>query len=362
MNTPQDRTLSSDGSDTMIVVTSIQPPTDCMRRLAEEARRHAFSWVVVGDRKGPAHFELDPAELVPISNQRELPFRLAGSLPERHYARKNLGYLLAMARGCTRLYETDDDNAPTSRWAPRDREIEARRLLPHEPSASGWANVYSLYTKQAIWPRGLPLDHVRQRLTDRFALGEEAVRVEAPIQQGLADGSPDVDAIWRLVLDHDFTFEDRASVMLPAGVWCPFNSQNTWWWSDVFPLLYLPSHCSFRMTDIWRSFVAQRCLWELGHELEFHAADVHQLRNEHSLMRDFEDECVGYLRNDEIRVLLEGLSLRAGPGELMNNVHRCWDAMAGAGLVKPEEMPLVEAWLEDCREFAPVPAEALSPR
>jgi hypothetical protein len=345
-------------SDTMIVVTSIQAPTACMRRLAEEARRHAFSWVVIGDRKGPARFDLEPAELVPISTQRDLPFRLAGSLPERHYARKNLGYLLAMARGCARLYETDDDNAPTSRWTPRPREVEARRLLPHEPSARGWANVYSLFTTEKIWPRGLPLDRVRDRLADRFAPGAETVRVEAPIQQGLADGAPDVDAIWRLVLDRDFTFEDRPGVMLPAGVWCPFNSQNTWWWSDVYPLLYLPSHCSFRMTDIWRSFVAQRCLWELGHELEFHAADVHQLRNEHSLLRDFEDECVGYLRNDEIRALLERLPLRAGPQELMNNLHRCWDAMAVAGLVKPAEMPLVEAWLEDCREFAPLPAEA----
>jgi len=29
-------------------------------------------------------------------------------------------------------------------------------------------------------------------------------------------------------------------------------------------LMYLPIKASFRMTDIYRSFVAQRCLWELG--------------------------------------------------------------------------------------------------
>jgi hypothetical protein len=47
------------------------------------------------------------------------------------------------------------------------------------------------------------------------------------------------------------------------------------------PLLYLPSHCCFRMTDIWRSFIAQRCLWELGHwvvcqapELELELVDA----------------------------------------------------------------------------------------
>lgn len=351
---------SSSDSDTMIVVTSIQAPTPCMRRLAEEARRHGFSWVVVGDRKGPARFDLEPAELVPIETQRALPFRLAGALPERHYARKNLGYLLAMARGCTRLYETDDDNAPTARWTPRERKAEARRLRPRAASDAGWANVYSLFTSQPIWPRGLPLDRVRDRLGDRFALESGLVRAEAPIQQGLADGAPDVDAIWRLVMDRDVTFEDRPSVFLPPGVWCPFNSQNTWWWSEVFPLLYLPSHCSFRMTDIWRSFVAQRCLWALGHQLEFHSADVHQARNDHSLVRDFEDECPGYLGNDKIRLLLERLSLRPGGDELPGNLHRCWDAMTGAGFVKPAEMELVEAWLADCRDLATAPCAAAS--
>ena len=41
----------------------------------------------------------------------------------------------------------------------------------------------------------------------------------------------------------------------------------------VARLMYLPSTCTFRMTDIWRSLIAQRCLWELGQGVVFHAAD-----------------------------------------------------------------------------------------
>ncbi len=83
------------------------------------------------------------------------------------------------------------------------------------------------------------------------------------IQQGLANGSPDVDAVWRLILDRNFAFSDGAPVVLEAGNWSPFNTQSTWWWPIAYPLLYLPSYCSFRTCDIWKSFIAQRCLWEL---------------------------------------------------------------------------------------------------
>lgn len=330
---------------TTIVVTTIQPPTPCMQALAREARGHGLHWLVIGDRKGPPAFDLAPAEFIPIDEQRQLPYRLARMLPEGHYARKNLGYLEAAARGSDRIYETDDDNGPIPGWTPRSLHVEALRL--RADPVSPWVNIYAAFTAEHIWPRGLPIDRVRHRIDPDLLAGAEPVSVAAPIQQGLANGSPDVDAVWRLVLDHDVTFNDMPNLILPAGLWSPFNSQNTWWWRPVFPLLYLPSYCSFRMTDIWRSFVAQRCLWELGHELEFHRADVHQTRNEHNLLRDFGDETVGYLRNEEIRHLLEGLPLRPGYHRLKDNLHRCYEALVDASVVGRGEMALVEAWIED---------------
>jgi len=262
--------------NTAIVVTTIQEPTACMQVLAARALANGLQWIVIGDRKGPARFSLSPAELVSIEQQRELPFKLARLLPEKHYARKNLGYLLAISRGCECIYETDDDNAPTDAWYVRPLEISAHRL--QRRSQVHWANIYAAYSSELIWPRGLPLNWARQRFGDDFEVPSAPIRSVAPIQQGLANGSPDVDAVWRLILDHEVIFDEAPSVLLPRGVWCPFNSQNTWWWPQAFPLLYLPSYCSFRMTDIWRSFVAQRCLWELGYELEFHHADVQRKR------------------------------------------------------------------------------------
>src|SRR5262249_28514451 len=116
------------------------------------------------------------------------------------------------------------------------------------------------------------------------------------------------------------------------------------------PLLYLPSRCSFRMTDIWRSFVAQRCLWEMGHSLVFHPPEVIQMRNVHNLQRDFADEVTGYLKNGEIATRLASLELAPGAGAL-DNLVRCYEALVQAGIFPRDELTLVEAWVNDLDEL-----------
>ncbi|NEP46076.1 MAG: DUF288 domain-containing protein, partial [Okeania sp. SIO2H7] len=134
---------------------------------------------------------------------------------------------------------------------------------------------------------------------------------------------------------------------LGEGTWCPFNSQNTVWSPQAYPLLYLPAYCSFRMTDIWRSFVAQRICWENGWRVLFYSPTVYQERNEHNLMRDFEDEVSGYLNNDKIAKSLAEINLKSGEANLLDNLSKCYDALIGLGVVKPEEAELVEAWARD---------------
>ena len=324
------------------VLTTIQEPTSCVQRLGRALETFNGELFVIGDRKGPARFDLPRGQFFSLERQLALPYKLAPLAPQKHYARKNLGYLLAIETGATRIYETDDDNQPKAGWKPRELQVDARSV-----SAPRWLNVYRLFTGELIWPRGMPLD----RITDPQTLGAAGrapiARIPAPIQQGLADGAPDVDAVWRLVLDRDFTFDSGPSVALPPGTWCPFNSQNAWWFAEAFGLMYLPAFCTFRMTDIWRSFVAQRCLWEMDRGLVFHAADVDQLRNVHNLMRDFKDEVPGYEHNDSIAIRLSELTLRPGAANASDNLIRCYEALIEAGFFPSDEMKLVRAWVED---------------
>jgi hypothetical protein len=196
--------------------------------------------------------------------------------------------------------------------------------------------VYSLFADDHVWPRGFPLEYLHREVMP--AMTTRTIR--ASLIQFLADGDPDVDAVFRLTRPQRVSFHRRSPVELRPGTWCPFNSQNTLFRAELFPLLYLPSHCSFRMTDIWRSFVAQRCLWELGAGVVFHSATVRQDRNEHDLLKDFAQEVDGYLHNDAIRRTLEPLKLDM---DMRRNLVVCYEALAK--FLKAEEMPILRAWL-----------------
>jgi hypothetical protein len=323
------------------VITTIQQPTESVKQLAVQLNRIDSKLIVFGDQKGPASYDLQGVEFFSLADQLDLTLDLARKLPTGHYARKNLGYLVAISQGASCIYETDDDNAPLPSWQPRRELVTARAIKER-----GWVNVYRYFSEERIWPRGFSLDAVAQSFNYPPAAANEST-VRAPIQQGLANNSPDVDAIWRLVLDRPFDFHTGPSIALPHGAWCPFNSQSTWWFPIAYPLMYLPSYCSFRMTDIWRSFVAQRCLWELECGIVFHAPEVIQERNAHNLMRDFTDELPGYQRNRELAERLEGLSLAPGVDAVVNNLNTCYEALVMAEFFPAEELELLTAWTKD---------------
>jgi hypothetical protein len=330
------------------ILTTIQPPTDQVHALLARLAPLGARLVVAGDSKGPSAFAADGALFLSLADQRRSRWRLAALLGERHYARKNMAYLEAVAMGAGCLYETDDDTAPAGQWGPRAARIRAERA-----EAAEWVNVYRLFTSDLCWPRGLPLDAIHAP-----AGRGKADLVWAPIQQGLIDGNTDVDAIWRLLWSHDIAFDAAAApVYLPPGLWCPFNSQSTWWWREAFPLLYLPFHCSFRMTDIWRGFVAQRCLWEMGANLVFTPPDSFQVRNPHDLMTDFTQEVPGYLDNRRLAAHLRDLPLTSGPGSAADNLLACYRSLTAAGFFPPAELSLVQAFVDDMADALALSSE-----
>ncbi len=55
------------------------------------------------------------------------------------------------------------------------------------------------------------------------------------------------------------------------------------------------------MTDIWRSFVAQRIAWANGWQHHLRGPTISQSETCTTPMRDFRDEVSGYLENKAIR-------------------------------------------------------------
>ncbi len=325
-----------------LVITSIAADTlEVLHTYAKACAEKNVNFIMIGDTKSPAQFSIDGCDFWSVDRQLTLDSKFAKLCPTKHYARKNIGYIIALANGTDEIVETDDDTLPRAEfWNEKSKIVKA-----HDIKEQGWVNVYNYFSDKFIWPRGLPLEELQK--PSKPLSDFEIKDIVCPIQQGLADENPDVDAVYRLAYPLPLNFNKGMNIALGNGAWSPFNSQNTYWYKEAFPLLYLPAYCSFRMTDIWRSYVAQRIAWANDWSILFHEATVWQERNQHNLMKDFEDEIPGYLNNFKICSELSDLNIKGGKENMLDDLLTCYDMLTGKGFVGKEEDALVRAWCDD---------------
>ena len=227
-----------------LVITSISEPSPILRALADGAQKSGWPFYLIGDRKTPPGDWTSLTErFYSISAQMVLGPTIAERIPLDNYSRKNIGYLLAMRDGAEVIVETDDDNRPLPeffdpRWP----------IFPGGSVAANrdWFNALDYFRVNLIWPRGFPLDEILHAdILDIDDLDNNGCN--CPIQQALIAGEPDVDAIYRLThgtgseTDEGDDNEPIPELVLQNS-WCPFNSQNTTWFKEAFPLMYIPSY------------------------------------------------------------------------------------------------------------------------
>ena len=321
--------------DKQIVITSINEPTRAVR---EFAALPDYKLIVVGDRKTPADWQQEGVQFLDLAAQTALCRAFADTLPVDHYVRKMVGYIQAMQNGAQVIVDTDDDNIPYEGWSFPGFDDRYDLIRSQQP----FVNIYALYTDHPIWPRGLPLTLVKQ---DAPTLERQPADCRVGVWQGLADLEPDVDAIYRLTCPHpeDFRFDPNGNMVLAAGTFTPFNSQNTAFRSECFPLLYLPGTVTFRYSDILRSYVAQPIMARHGFQLGLTQASVFQLRNPHNLMEDFRSEIPVYLDADRV-VGLVGEALQSQ--SMADNLLEAYSALERANIVTADELICLHAWLD----------------
>ena len=234
-----------------IIITSILKPTEAVKKISDKIIK-LVNWnlIIVADLKSPKKYNIKKIKYLSIKKQKSSSFKLAKMLPFNSYSRKNIGYLEAIKDNSNVIIETDDDNLPYSNFFNKPELYIKSKIL----KSKKWINVYKLFSDQFLWPRGLPLNEISNK--QRILKKKERRLYTSPIQQSLSDHDPDVDAIYRLIYDKKIKFKKNLQFVLDKNNFCPFNSQNTVWFKIAFPLLYLPSTCSFRMTKInFRNYI-----------------------------------------------------------------------------------------------------------
>ncbi len=324
--------------DKYIIITTISAPTESVKCFSELIN---YKLIVIGDRKTPQDWKLDNCRFISLKEQNKNEFLIASKLPINHYSRKMIGYLTAISSGAKVIIDTDDDNKPKHGWGFPCFE----GCFDVINDDKGFVNIYNLFTDINIWPRGFPVNRINTTNSEVNRIETYVQKASVGVWQGLADEDPDVDAIYRLVCNKPCYFNERSPIVLGKGTISPFNSQNTAFRKEFFPLLYLPAFVSFRFTDILRGLIAQPIMWLYGYNLGFTDATVTQFRNEHNLLKDFESEIPMYLLSERIIDIVKNkLSSNLS---ISQNLFNAYDELFRQMIVKKEELELLDLWLKE---------------
>lgn len=372
------------------VITTIFAPTKLVLQLASLS---AWCLVIVGDEHSlkedmylshiPAHLRNSRVVYLSADTQRVLPFRVGGHLAWNHFGRKNIGFMYAIALGASLIYDTDDDNellelSALDAWADmldaqRDGSIIHSRSSSIETirSCSYMFNPYPLFgsrregsdgTASSIfaWPRGMPLELLRSCNT--VVEDSSRARSRTPISgvgvlQSLANGDPDVDALYRLrhYLPIEFGRIANAGAVdgaraLDGSTTAPFNAQATLWRRDAFWAMLLPVTVHGRVSDIWRSFIAQRIMRDVGLRVAFTQPWVRQVRNPHAYLADFQAELPLFLRAGAFARWLKRWQPPinvSGNQTLLSMMEALVISCYEIGLIEIGDVKLTQAWLSD---------------
>ena len=177
--------------------------------------------------------------------------------------------------------------------------------------------------------------------------------METPlIQQGIVNGDPDMDAIFRLTrkrvgTDLDVHFDSTApTAVLPEGVFSPFNSQNTLFHQNAFWGMFLPTTTTMRVCDIWRGYWVQRLLWEIGGRVAFYPPNAYQKRNSHSYLDDAIEEEQMYETTEKLIDFLRDWECRQSL-TFFGCVEALITDLAGAEYLGYGDVEVTKAWLQD---------------
>jgi hypothetical protein len=190
--------------DKWIVITTIFYPTPAIYKFLNLTTK--WNLIIIADKKTPndwlQHLSLNSSRLLFLSFQQQLKlnFRILHYLPQGSYARKNLGYLIAIKCGAQIIFESDDDNLLETNdiyLLPKILQPSQLPWIAFHRQRSPFINIYGSFGHPNIWPRGFPIDEIRNVTEDGWHSVKQNIQnnTHVYIQQYLADLDPDVDAI-----------------------------------------------------------------------------------------------------------------------------------------------------------------------
>lgn len=397
------------GCEFWSVTTTIAKPTDAL--LQQMRLPDNWCMVIVGDQKGPDSIDA----FLPIDIQRhhvvylnvkdqnmfleEYAPSFGNLLPWNHFGRKNVGYLFAIYQKAQLIWDFDDDNIldhsflnESNSFSDKYGDASQSRLAPEkmlEQLCGIHKNVTIVATPQPMqyecdslnpytsagapfntWPRGLPLRHIYKEdcvhQAQRTNYGFERLQTsEIGVCQSLANHDPDVDALYRLTQPNthfDFIQGSKYPLKIPFNKMTPYNAQATLFTPRAFWSLMLPISVHGRVSDIWRSYIAQAIFRYMDLHVLFTSPVVSQNRNPHDYLQDFHSELPLYEKSEQLIFYLlhemesdlhleEKNRANKSKQDQLTLFVELYRALYSRGYVEAEDVSLAIAWAELLRSL-----------
>ena len=354
------------------VVTTIFEPSEAVRR---QVRLEGWCLVVIADKKSVKEYNPgwfpgrgnDAVVYLTPEEQEAMKIPFIDALPWNHFGRKNVGFLYAILHGAEIIWDFDDDNllkfwlrgaappgAPSlDASIPGEHNCINGRMEALLPKEHNWPT-YNPYPKLGAptlpsWPRGIPLDDIKVAESFNTTLKDVSVGCsDIAVLQSLAEYQPDVDAVFRFTQPIPFWFlrsKEHRPLIVPTGVFTPYNAQATLHFSSGFFGLFLPVTVNGRVSDIWRSYFAQRLFWDIGAKIGFASRPlVVQDRNGHSYVKDLEGENDLYMKSKQLIMFLGQWKGRGAT--IVERTEELWIALYEREYIEKEDVMLVQRWLQ----------------
>ncbi len=333
-----------------VITTIAHEATKTMNVFLENSRE--FCLLVVGDRKSPDAYKLkahaDRFIYLTIDKQNSLPLEIVSLTPENSFSRKNIGFMFAIANGAKIILDLDDDNIPIKQNSTYFPIIEttgtfSSPIVNVQKEGPVW-NPYPYYGAPNAWPRGFPLDKIMPLNRKLQTKHRKCLPI---IQQYMANRDPDVDAMYRLSHPLPMNYAtNKEPMVLPQGVFCPYNAQATLHLYEAFWSMLLPKTVNGRVSDIWRSYISKYVMSSIpGTCIMFAPPAVRHDRNSHNYLRDFYSELPLYLLASQLVDRLSTHPPQSGPlqGVLLNTYVTLYEM----GVLEEEDVQYIIAWIND---------------
>jgi hypothetical protein len=274
-----------------IITTTINSPTEATKKFCEIADEKNFKFIIIGDTKTP-HQEYRDLEdsfgnvtyLDPTQQENLYP-ELSEIIGWRTIQRRNIGFVYAYHNGAEIIATVDDDNIPYDTWG--DNILVGKEIIvdEYENLSCPYFDAISTTEHKDLWHRGFPIEFLQVKNNIEY---KGKTKITPLVQAEFWDGDPDIDAICRLSKKPIVKFNSFDPFTTKQLT--PFNSQNTFLHRSVLKY-YSVFPFTGRMDDIWGAYVMQH---HFPNSVIFTKASVYQARNPQDLVKNLENEVIGY--------------------------------------------------------------------